>query len=1317
MTTSLKDGAIFADRFEIERLVERGGMGTVYCARDRATGDRVALKLLDITTEERAVAIERFTREAGILEELRLPGVVAHIAHGASSEGQLFLAMQWLEGEDLGHRLRRGPLGLRDAMLLLERVARALSAAHERGIIHRDLKPNNLFLPGGDVAAVTLLDFGIARYIARRDALTRTGLLVGTPRYMSPEQARSSHDIRPATDIFALGCVVYECLTGQTPFEADHVAAILGRILFDQPSSVRLVRPAVPEAWAALISRMLEKDPEKRPRDAAALLTEIRALPEARTNDEAPTLGGDGSEKASWEGAEQHLVSVVLARPHRSTSSDDRPPSSTETAVDLASADKAASAIVRFGAQVEWLADGSLIATVMPRSSAKDQAVVAARCALALRDRLPAWRIAVATGRGVLGKRVPVGDAIDRVARLIESRARAQVEERPHAQDGIWLDEVTAGLLDARFGLAEGPEGAILEGERVPADEARPLLGKPTACFGREQELAQLEGTFDQCIEEPMAQAVLVTGPPGIGKSRLRYELLRRLKDKGEPLEILIGHGDPLTAGSPYGLLGQAIRRRAGVHLGDDPAVSREALTAYVRRHIDADHEARVSAFLGELCGLHYPDEDSPPLKAARSDPRAMNEHIANAFIDWLRAECAAAPVFLLLEDMQWGDALTVKLLGAALRDLAEQPLFVMALARPELAEQHPKLWSGYVHEIGLRPLSRKASERLVKSALGERPSGPSVIARIVEQAAGNALFLEELIRAAAEGKADEVPETVLAMLQARLVRLPADVRRALRMASVLGETFWAGAMRLLCEQGAPPVDVTSCLSVLVEAELVEQRRQSRFPGEAEYGFRHALLRDAAYSLLTEADRKQGHKLAGLYLAQMGGANPIELAEHARCGGDLAQAAVSYLRAAEQSLERNDLAEALARARKGQELGALGEVRGGLCAVQALASFGLADWAGAGEIGSTALTLLPRGGLWWCRVAEKLFIILPTLDHLDRYQELVRVFSEVEPAPEARSAHVYATSYLVGISALMGARDDAYRYLKLAEEKSASILDRDLYARGWLAFFKGFLVRWVERDPHLTLRLGEESVRDCAATGAARDLCFPKTLLGVARQDLGDLAGGEEALRGSLASAEEARDPYYIVNAQSYLGLLLCERGDPGALDEAEVLANRVLEAQVSKLYMGHSHVTLGWVWFARGRVADAEVEARRAYEEMRIAPAIALMPLSLLIEILVSQGRAGDAKAAAEEGFLLYSKSQHVGFCEVPFLVSAAEARRAAGDIEGSRAALEEALRQIEARAAGIPDASQRELFRIGRPECRRASELARAWSETAGG
>ncbi len=226
-------GTLFANRFEMDRPVGAGGMGLVYRARDRYTGDWVALKVLHDSMAATSLQA-RFLKEAQILSELVHPHVVSYVAHGESPDGRRFLAMEWLEGQDLAQRLRQGPLDLQSALSLLEYVADGLAAAHQRGIIHRDIKPANLFLPNGDLEKVKILDFGVARRADMDASYTQTGTVIGTPEYMSPEQARGLRDLSAATDIFALGCVFHQCLTGKSPFAADSAASVLVRILFDE---------------------------------------------------------------------------------------------------------------------------------------------------------------------------------------------------------------------------------------------------------------------------------------------------------------------------------------------------------------------------------------------------------------------------------------------------------------------------------------------------------------------------------------------------------------------------------------------------------------------------------------------------------------------------------------------------------------------------------------------------------------------------------------------------------------------------------------------------------------------------------------------------------------------------------------------------------------------------------------------------------------------------------------------------------------------------------------------------------------------------
>jgi len=336
-------GNVIADRFEIESVAGHGGTAAVYRARDRETGDSVALKIGHPGT---LAETERFIVEARLLSELGHPGIVRCVAHGVMPSGQWYLVLEWLEGEDLSQRLKRQGLSVSEAVNVALRAAEALGHAHQRGVIHRDVKPSNLFLVGRRPDDVRLLDFGVARRDAMQ-AITRTGLMLGTLGYMSAEQVRGERAIDARADVFALGCVLFKCIAGTNAFAGE--------------SAFR----------------------------------------------------HDGASRCQRDG----------------------------------------------------------------------------RCS------------------------------------LLDLPVQATAENR-----AVRIDDVTAGLLDARFVLGGDARGATLRGEQVQSDGSRTLLGRPTPCVGRERELANLRAMYEECVAESVAQVVLITAPAGGGKSRLRHELGRRLE-------------------------------------------------------------------------------------------------------------------------------------------------------------------------------------------------------------------------------------------------------------------------------------------------------------------------------------------------------------------------------------------------------------------------------------------------------------------------------------------------------------------------------------------------------------------------------------------------------------------------------------------------------------------------------------------------------------------------------------------------------------------------------------------------------------------
>ncbi len=281
----MRSGDIVARRFEIEQFAGAGAMGLVYRAHDKQTGAAVALKVLAHGSAD------RFLREARALSTVKHPHIVRYVDHGRTATGEPYLAMEWLEGIDLAQRLTSGPLPLADAVGLVRAVAGALGVAHAQGVVHRDVKPTNLFLLGGDPACVKVLDFGAARFVETTSTRTASGLVLGTPGYLAPEQVHDDTPIDGRADVFALGCVLYECLAARPAFVAQHVLALLGKIMRDHPPPLRGLAAECPQELEDLVGAMLAKDPAARPADMDAVVAALDRLP-APSSDPEPRIEG-----------------------------------------------------------------------------------------------------------------------------------------------------------------------------------------------------------------------------------------------------------------------------------------------------------------------------------------------------------------------------------------------------------------------------------------------------------------------------------------------------------------------------------------------------------------------------------------------------------------------------------------------------------------------------------------------------------------------------------------------------------------------------------------------------------------------------------------------------------------------------------------------------------------------------------------------------------------------------------------------------------------------------------------------------------------
>jgi serine/threonine protein kinase len=273
--------------YTVERELGRGGMGAVYTAVHSLLGRRAAVKVLLGELSRDQAAVQRFFNEARAATAIKHPSIVEIYDFGWSPDGAAYIVMELLEGESLATRLARvGRLPLDAALVVARQIATALGAAHRAGIVHRDLKPDNVFLvPDPEVVTgerVKLLDFGIAKLLTDTGGLakTTTGAIVGTPYYMSPEQCEGSRSVDAKSDLYALGIILFQMISGRLPFEGGGLGGILGAHQFVPAPGLRTVAPDAPAEVEAFVARLLSKAPAERPGSAdevAAILARLGA--------------------------------------------------------------------------------------------------------------------------------------------------------------------------------------------------------------------------------------------------------------------------------------------------------------------------------------------------------------------------------------------------------------------------------------------------------------------------------------------------------------------------------------------------------------------------------------------------------------------------------------------------------------------------------------------------------------------------------------------------------------------------------------------------------------------------------------------------------------------------------------------------------------------------------------------------------------------------------------------------------------------------------------------------------------------------------
>ncbi|MCG8421928.1 MAG: protein kinase [Proteobacteria bacterium] len=995
-------------------------MGAVYEGVDLDRSTPIAIK---VARWQDWVTIQRFMREAEALARIQHPGIVRYIGHGLVTTRTPYLVMEWLDGEDLGKYLSRTRLSAAETLSVGLQVAGALRATHRIGILHRDIKPSNLFLVDGDIGRLKLLDFGLAQVPDLPNglfALTRRGELIGTPGFIAPELARGRSQLDERVDLYALGVLLFTCLTQTPPFLASHVAGSLAKLLFEAVPRVRDQRADVPSELDELIAGLMNREPERRPASADEVISQMRRICVPTLESKQFDAGkGSPDKRRFWSllviGNRDHGVSATtvddLARRH---------------GADIV---KAGSEVARAGSEVA----SALLCVDRDLTAVVNRVTCGA---LELRAAHPDLPLAIASGRGE-------SDRIS-IARALELWFGSEKTLLPEPLKGSASGSSTGGrspgdvlaasdhsldgeLIHSGFEVIPSSYRSSEPGSTRPCNgAARPRQPAPAigtavrfaSFLGRDRELAELESLFDRCVTDRTSQLVLVSGPCGAGKSRLRYELTRRLSQRAHPPAVWVTAGEKMSSNSPFGLVSRVIRRALGLGLSDLVPEYQKRLAERVCRQVASKDAERVAVFLGEIIDARLTDENHPILRAARVDSRFMREQLHWAWHDWLDAETAQQPVLIAVDDVQWGDLASLHLISSALRNLANRPLMVLATIRSATATTTRKpaedtgqsrleiLRSTHsVHELDLDPLDDDTCRELVKGVLVTAPA--PLIDAILSRAAGNPMHLEELLRTAARTSGDTVPPgpgdtaqlpaTVEQALAAQIADLTAQEQRVLEVASVLGQTFRLDSVEALLA-GDSAVDnsaagnsaagkaTETCAVVvrLVRRGLLAQDWRVNAAGVHECGFASPTVHNVVYSGLSAGDRTTLHWKAGQWLEAVGHPDRCAVAAHYERSGVADGAVVPWLgRAAERALVAGDAyQQVLDLARRTLTCGPSSKELGLLSALQAEAYNRTDRHEAAYLCGCNAMDLLPRGCARWIGAARQVLWAASAIERL-----------------------------------------------------------------------------------------------------------------------------------------------------------------------------------------------------------------------------------------------------------------------------------------------------------------------------------------------
>ncbi len=1281
----------------MDSLIDSGGMGSVYRAYDLTDGRRsIALKVIRSglspsklelgsqvgtgTPLDTQQLLDSFQREAELLANLRHPSIVKYVCHGRTRSGEPYLAMEWVEGEDLKATLRRGPLTIQETLRLGLRLAEGLAAAHRVGVIHRDIKPSNILLPGGDVGQAKIADFGIAQF---------TQYVVvpgGTPGYMAPELHLERTHIDARADVYSLGLMLSRCLsandsaTGSRSNDEQATATVV-----DQNAPAidgTTLGLSVPAELDELLRRMLSTDRNMRPAHGGVVASALQAV----------ALRLDSGGKSVLSAKEQQLVAIIRVR------FDDNSNPDQEAITDILS---------RFGAVRRSTDDRGLVIMLEGRVSEGDHTLRAALCALEVRRVCNTADLAL-----VLGQMPPQTERtlVAAAGRLLLAADREKVPHSPGDRP-ILIDPRSANLFDVRFDLERGQRVCRLSRARRELAAGRLLLGKPSPWLGRGPQVERMLLEYLDAVAVREPRAVLLQAEAGMGKSRLAQEFISGLENGATPPLVWIARGDPVSAGSPFSLLGQIIHDMAGIVAGESERVRRKKLHICLAQFFNGPQLSRVEAFLGEIAGTPYHSDFCLPLLVARQDPQFMAEQTRQAWEDLIAVVSSSRPLVIVLDDCQWGDLASLRYCDNVLRSSSSHALMLVAMARPGATMWSTPETSSRFVKVHLDRLNDESCAAFLREVLGEQVD-PGLVRRLTRRSGGNPLHLEELARAVGQSGSEHVEDTISAMMQSRLLSLGFDARQILRAASVFGQVFWLEGVVALRREGSSAALVREWLDELIAQEIVVRRSSTRFPGQEEYEFHHLSMQEAAYGMLTAEDRRAAHRTVAHWLGAHGESNSYILAEHHRLGGDSEAAARCYAEAARQAFSRNEFEAVLEITERGLDCATDEEDRGVFVLLRAEVEGLSGRHAEASRSGFEAMKLLPRTSPHWLAAAGEASMASARAGDYDRVQEVVALIDDIDPVLIGGGVELLGLTAAAVPLAAAGHGSTAVSLLDSVERALYSVAERNPDA--WGPFHSARGLRGICTGELATaLYEMEAAAREFESAGSLRNAWGHRAGAGFLYLELGMLARGEELLMEIISITEGVGLEHTNAVAKHNLGRRIAEAGRTEEGRALEQSALEAFEAHDNPRMMGLTHSFLARIALREGDLIKAGEHARKGTRLLEKESGSKIIALATLAQVLLRVDRGEEALNVARRAYEQLQQLDLVQEGESLTRLAYAEALWATGRVREALSAITEAEANLLERADKLGAADARQSFLDRVPENVAILRHAKDWAE----